>query len=159
MIKTAKHHPQATCQDGEEELCFVLLRSMSVGPCGTQTHSCAGRWIPLYPDYDYFITNELPFTFKAIQMGNELQPRVLERDKKSCHLYWSMVLFSRESEKASLKFNIQRTKIMASSPITSWQIDRETLEAVTDFIFLGSKITASAPAGDYSHVVIKRCNN
>ena len=47
-----------------------------------------------------------------------------------------------ENEKAGLKFNIQKTKIMASGPITSWQIDRETLETVTDFIFLGSKITA-----------------
>ena len=58
-----------------------------------------------------------------------------------------------ESEKAGLKLNIQITKIMASSPITSWQIDGETLETVTDFIFLGSKITA---AGDCSHE-IKRC--
>ena len=47
-----------------------------------------------------------------------------------------------ESEKAALKFNIQKTKIMASSPITSWKIDGETVETVTDFIFLGSKITA-----------------
>ena len=47
-----------------------------------------------------------------------------------------------ESEKAGLKLNIQKTKIMASSPITSWQIDAETMETVTDFIFLGSKITA-----------------
>ena len=46
-----------------------------------------------------------------------------------------------ESEKAGLKLNIQKTKIMASSPITSWQIDGETMETVTDFIFLGSKIT------------------
>ena len=46
-----------------------------------------------------------------------------------------------ESEKAGLKFNIQKTKIMASSPITSWEIDGETMETVTDFIFLGSKIT------------------
>ena len=46
-----------------------------------------------------------------------------------------------ESEKAGLKLNIQRTKIMASSPITSWQIDGKTMETVTDFIFLGSKIT------------------
>ena len=46
-----------------------------------------------------------------------------------------------ESEKASLKLNIQKTKIMASGPITSWQIDRETMETVTDCIFLGSKIT------------------
>ena len=47
-----------------------------------------------------------------------------------------------ESEKAGLKFNIQKTKIMASNPITSWQIDGDTIETVTDFIFLGSKITA-----------------
>ena len=59
----------------------------------------------------------------------------------------------KESEKAGLKFNIQKTKIMASGPITSWQIDGETMETVRDFIFLGSKITAD---GDYSHE-IKRC--
>ena len=53
-----------------------------------------------------------------------------------------------ESEKAGLKLNIQKTKIMASCPITSWQIDGETMKAVTDFIFLGSKITAD---GDCSH--------
>ena len=53
-----------------------------------------------------------------------------------------------ESEKTSLKLNIQKTKIMASGPITSWQIDGETMEIVTDFIFCGSKITAD---GDSSH--------
>ena len=53
-----------------------------------------------------------------------------------------------ESEKAGLKSNIQKMKIMASGPITSWQIDGETMERVTDFIFLGSKITAD---GDCSH--------
>ena len=53
-----------------------------------------------------------------------------------------------ESEKAGLKLNIQKTKIMASSPITSWKIDGEIMETVTDFIFLGSKITAD---GDCSH--------
>ena len=58
-----------------------------------------------------------------------------------------------ESEKVGLKFNIQKTKIMASSPITSWQIDGETMETVRDFIILGSKITAD---GDCSHE-IKRC--
>ena len=58
-----------------------------------------------------------------------------------------------ESEKAGLKFSIQKVKIMASGPITSWQIDRETMETVTDFIFLGSKVTAD---GDCSHE-IKRC--
>ena len=55
-----------------------------------------------------------------------------------------------ESEKAGLKLNIQNTKIMASSPITSWQIDGETVERVTDFTFLGSKITAD---GDCSHEI------
>ena len=49
-----------------------------------------------------------------------------------------------ESEKIGLKFNIQKTKIMASGPITSWEIDRETVETVSDFIFGGSKITADA---------------
>ena len=58
-----------------------------------------------------------------------------------------------ESEKVGLKFNIQKTKIMVSGSITSWQIDGETMETVTDFIFLGSKITAD---GDGSHDT-KRC--
>ena len=58
-----------------------------------------------------------------------------------------------ESEKVGLKLNIQKTKIMASGPITSWQIDGETVETVAEFIFLGSKITAD---GDCSHE-IKRC--
>ena len=58
-----------------------------------------------------------------------------------------------ESEKAGLKFNIQKIKILASGPITSWQVDGETMKTVTDFIFLGSKITAD---GDCSHE-IKRC--
>ena len=58
-----------------------------------------------------------------------------------------------ESEKIDLKLNIQKTKIMASGPITSCQIDGDTMETVTDFIFLGSKITAD---GDCSHE-IKRC--
>ena len=55
-----------------------------------------------------------------------------------------------ESEKVGLKLNIQKTKIMVSSPITSWQKDGETMETVRDFIFLGSKITAE---GDYSHEI------
>ena len=55
-----------------------------------------------------------------------------------------------EIEKAGLKLNIQKTKIMAFSPITSWQIDGKTMETVTDFIFLGSKIAAD---GDYSHEI------
>ena len=58
-----------------------------------------------------------------------------------------------ESEKLCLKLNIQKTQIMASGPVTSWQIDGETMETVTDFIFLGSKLTAN---GDYSHKIKRR---
>ena len=64
-----------------------------------------------------------------------------------------LVKVKEKSEKVGLKLNIQKNKIMASYPITSWQIDGETVETVTDFIFLGSKITAD---GDCSHE-IKRC--
>ena len=64
-----------------------------------------------------------------------------------------LMIMKEESEKVGLKLNIQKTKIMASGPITSWQIDGETMETVTDFIFLGSKITADS---DCSHE-IKRC--
>ena len=60
-----------------------------------------------------------------------------------------------KSEKAGLKFNIQKTKIMVSSPITSWQIDGETMGTVRDFIFLGSKISAD---GDCSHEIKSTCS-
>jgi len=65
---------------------------------------------------------------------------------------WKSLLMKvkEESEKVGLKLNIQKTKIMTSGPITSWQIDVETMETVTDFIFLGSKITAD---GDFSHEI------
>ena len=59
-----------------------------------------------------------------------------------------------ETEKVGLRLNIQKTKIMESGPITSWQIDGETVETVADFILGGSKITAD---GDYSHEIFKRC--
>ena len=71
-----------------------------------------------------------------------------EKERKSL-----LIKVKVESEKVVLKLNIQKTKIMASGPITSWQIDRETVETVADFVFLGSKITAD---GDCSHE-IKRC--
>ena len=58
-----------------------------------------------------------------------------------------------ESEKAGLKFNIQKTKIITSGPLILWQIDREKVEIMTDFIFLGSKITVD---GDYSHEIKRR---
>ena len=61
-----------------------------------------------------------------------------------------LVKVKEESDKVDLKLNIQKTKIMASGPNTSWQIDGETMETVTDFIFLGSKITADS---DYSHEI------
>ena len=61
-----------------------------------------------------------------------------------------LIKMEEESEKAGLKLNIQKTKIMASSPITSWQIDGETMKTVTDFVFLGSKITAD---GDCSQEI------
>ena len=73
-----------------------------------------------------------------------------ESDEELKHL---LMKVKEESEKAGLKLNIQKIKIMASGPITSWQIDGEAMETVTDFIFLGSKITAD---GDWSHE-IKRC--
>ena len=61
-----------------------------------------------------------------------------------------LIKVKEESENIGLKLNIQKTKIMASSPITSWQTDGETMETVTDFIFLGSKISAD---GDCSHTI------
>ena len=64
-----------------------------------------------------------------------------------------MIKVKVDSEKAGLKLNIQKTKIMASSPITSWQTDGETMETVTDFIFLGYKITVD---GDCSHEIKRR---
>ena len=73
-----------------------------------------------------------------------------EREKELKTLLMQM---KEESKKAGLKLNIQKTKIMASGPITSWQIDGETMETVRDFLFLDSKITAD---GDCSHE-IKRC--
>ena len=71
--------------------------------------------------------------------------------KKMCDL--KVEKGKEEGEKAGLKFNVHKTKIMASGPITSWQIGLETMERVTEFIFLGSKLTAD---GDCSHE-IKRC--
>ena len=66
------------------------------------------------------------------------------------YLKGTILQVKEESEKVGLKLNIQKTKIMASSPITSWEIDGETVETVADFIFLGSKLTAD---GDCSHEI------
>ena len=67
----------------------------------------------------------------------------------------SLLMKVKESEKVGLKLNIQKTKIMASSPISSWEIDGETVEMVSDFIFWGSKITAD---GDCSHEIKHACS-
>ena len=72
---------------------------------------------------------------------------------ESEEVLWSLLMkVKEESEKVGLKHNIQKTKIMASSPITSWQVDGETMETVRDFILRGSKITAD---GDCSHEILK----
>ena len=70
--------------------------------------------------------------------------------KSEAELKSLLMKTKKESEKAGLKLNIQKTKIDASGPITSWQVDRETMETVTDFLFLGSKITAN---GGCSHEI------
>ena len=70
-----------------------------------------------------------------------------------CHFLLQCMKVKEESEKVGLKLNIQKTKIIASGPITSWQIDGETVETVSDFIFGGSKITAD---GDFSHDIKRR---
>ena len=66
-----------------------------------------------------------------------------------------MIKVTEDSEKVNLKLNIQKTNIMASGPITSWEINGETVETVADFSFLGSKITAD---GDCSHEIKRRCS-
>ena len=78
----------------------------------------------------------------------QMTPPLWKKVKKSL-----LMKVKEQSEEVGLKLNIQKTKIMASGPITSWQIDGETMETLTDFIFLGSKITAD---NDCSHE-IKRC--
>ena len=80
---------------------------------------------------------------------NNLRYTTLMADSKK-ELKSLLMEVKEESEKVGLKFNIQKTKIMASSPVTSWQIDGEMMENVRDFIFLGSKITAD---GDCSHEI------
>ena len=87
-------------------------------------------------------TNNLRYTDDTTLMAES------EKELKSL-----LMKLKEESEKVGLKLNIQKTKIMASGLITSWQIDGETMEIVTDFIFLGSKITAD---GDSSHEIKKR---
>ena len=86
----------------------------------------------------------------SITSDMQMTPLMAESEEELKSL---LMKVKEESEKAGLKLNIQKTKIMASRPITSWQIDSETMETVTDFIFLGSKITAD---GDCSHEIKRR---
>ena len=85
-----------------------------------------------------------------ISTSSDMQMIPLLREKSEEELKSLLIWVKEESEKDDLKLNIQKTKIMASAPITSWQIDGETVERVTGFIYLGSKITAD---GDCSHEV------
>ena len=88
-----------------------------------------------------------------ISITSDMQMITLLMSESKEELKSLLMKVKEESEKAGLKLNIQKTEIMAFSPITSWQIDGETMETVRDFIFLGSKITAD---GDYSHKIKRR---
>ena len=83
----------------------------------------------------------------SVTSDMQIAPHLAESKEELKNL---LLKVKEESEKAGLKLSIQKTKIMASGPITSWQMDEETMETVTDFIFLGSKITAD---GDCSHEI------
>ena len=93
------------------------------------------------------LESRLPGEISTISDMQVTPPPLWQKAKRNWRASW---LKWKESEKAGLKVNIQKTKIMASGPITSWQIDGETMEIVTDFIFLGSKITAD---GDCRHEI------
>ena len=86
----------------------------------------------------------------GISISSDMQITLMAESKEALK---SLLKLKEKSEKAGLKLNIQKMKIMASSPITSWQRDGETMETVRDFIFLGSKITAD---GDCSHEIKRR---
>ena len=117
---------------------------------------------PFYLTYMQSTSCEMPGWMKhklesrfpgKISITSDMQTPPLLWQKSKEELKSLLMRVKEDSEKAGLKLNIQKTKIMASSPITSWQVDGETMETVTDFIFLGFKITAY---GDCSHE-IKRC--
>ena len=85
---------------------------------------------------------------KSINSDTQMTPPLRQKVKKNERASWKKI--KEEGEEAGLKLNIQKTKIMTFSPITSWQIDGETVETVADFIFFDSKITAD---GDFSHEI------
>ena len=104
-------------------------------------------FVPTWMDLEVFILSEVSQTEKD-KYADDTTVMAESEELKSL-----LMKVKEESEKVGLKLNIQKMKIMASSPIISWQIDGETVETVADFIFGGSKITAD---GDCSHE-IKRC--
>ena len=87
---------------------------------------------------------------KSVTVSPSIFHEVMRQAESKEELKNLLMKVKEETEKVGLKFNIQKTKIMASGPITSWEIDGETVETVSDFIFLGSKITAD---GDCSHEI------
>ena len=86
-----------------------------------------------------------------LRYADDISPMAEREEELKCLL----MKMKEESDKVGLKLNIQKTKITASSPITSWQIDGEIMETVRDFIFLGSRITAN---GDYNHEIKDACS-
>ena len=113
---------------------LTYMQSTSCEMLGWMKHKLESRW-----PGQISITSDMQMISPLLQKAKRNESLLMEVKEKS--------------EKAGLKLNIQKTKIMASSPITSWQIDGETMKIVTDFSFLGSKITAEC---DCSHE-IKRC--
>ena len=102
-----------------------------------------------------YVNHELPDVQAGIRKARGTRDQIgnihgSSKKQDSSRNDYAKALVKEESEKVDLKLNIQKTKIMACDPITSWQIDMETVDRVTDFIFLGSKITAD---GDCSHEI------
>ena len=125
---------KGVCQDCILSLClFNLYAEYIMRNLGWRKHKLESR-----SPGEISITSDM-------QMTPPLWQKVKKKVKKSL-----LMKVKEESEKVGLKLNIQKTKVMASSPITSWQIDGEKVETVTDFIFLGSKITADS---DCSHEI------
>ena len=142
------------------QLCPTLSSPMDCSPPGSSVHGISQARILEWGDTEYIMRNA---GLQEAQAGIKIAGRNINNlryaddttlmTESEEELKSFLMKVKEESEKVSLKLNIQKTKIMASGPITSWEIDEETVETVTDFIFWGSNITAD---GDCSHE-IKRC--